>query len=384
MDILLLLKFIKRECTPEEVAAVSQWIEKSAENKIAFQELQILWSAKEIADTMSTQKVEKENVEKIMQTIRKEKQNNTFKKIALSFSLAAAIVLLLLLFRTPAPETNITPIDYQAALSTPNHSEDILITMNNGENISLSDTSVVINYGTKGELIVNNDTLHITPDEKPVLQTIHVPFGKLSKINLADGTVVHLNSGSSFVYPSLFDEKKREVYIEGEAFFEVRKSETQPFIVKTPFKTLEVLGTSFNVSTDKESQAFEAVLVTGKIAVNGEKGKIEIAPSQLYRYTDQTKQESVEVVDVYPYIAWIDRLMILKHDPLEKVLRKLEKVYNVKISISEPSLFSHTLSGDLNLKDSAEETMTVIMQMLIPDYSRQGPAQYDLQENKNK
>lgn len=379
MNIKLLLKFIKRECTPEEVAKVSEWINQTPQNKAAFQELQTLWAAMEITDAISTQTADSDSVKKIMQTIRVQKKNNIYRRIIIPFSIAAAVVLLLLLLRIPSPETNLTPTDYQTALSTSNQSEDILISMNNGETISLSDTSVVINYGENGELIVNDDTLHIAPQEKPVLQTIHVPYGKLSKIYLSDGTTVHLNSGSSFVYPSLFNEKKREVYLEGEAFFEVERNEKKPFVVKTPFKTLEVLGTSFNVSSDEETQSFEAVLVTGKVAVNGQKGKIEITPNQLYRYMAETKQETVQVVDVYPYIAWIDRRMLFKQEPLAKVLRKVEKVYNVKINISDPSLFSHEISGELNLKESTEETMHVIMQMLIPDYSPEGPPQYQLQ-----
>ncbi len=378
MEEKLLLKFIEKKCTREEFIQVSNWINASHKNKVYYQRLQTIWAATEITTAMSHEKVEDKIVADLLKTIHKQKRRQIYKRIVGYTSLAGAVAAIFLLLFYP-DSTPITPvIDYESALSSTHRTEDIQLTLNNGETISLSDTSVVLSYSSQGELVINDDTIQTAIPQEPILNTIHVPYGKLSKIYLSDGTKVHLNSGSSFVYPSTFSGNKREVFLDGEAFFEVEKMSNKKFIVQTPYKSVEVLGTSFNVNADKELQLFETVLISGKVSINGEKKKIDMEPNQLYKFSAYLHQEELKTVDTYKYTAWIEGRMYFEEEPLSNVIRKLEKVYNIEIVLNDKSLLSHHISGDLNLKDSPRETIDVVMQLIIPEYFKRDIDLYQL------
>jgi ferric-dicitrate binding protein FerR (iron transport regulator) len=215
-----------------------------------------------------------------------------------------------------------------------------------------------------------------------VLNTLHIPYGKRSKLILADGTLVFLNAGSTLIYPSEFSGSVREVYLDGEAYFDVRKSKDIKFQVKTAYKTIEVLGTQFNVSVDKESKKFETVLVNGRIALNGNERQIEIEPNQYYVYSESTRTEQIRKVDVADYISWKDGRLRFKEERMESVLRKLEKIYNINVNLKNPKYLTYQVTGNLNLKNTPEETLDVLMSILVPDNHLNRSNMYQLTVNK--
>lgn len=212
------------------------------------------------------------------------------------------------------------------------------------------------------------------------LNTIRVPYGKRSTLILADGSKVYLNSGSSLVYPAVFAKDKREVYLDGEAYFEVSKEARRKFVVQTAYKAVEVLGTKFNVSVDKRQSLFEAVLVTGKIGLESNTGKIELIPNQYYGYDPDSGQDELKTVDTRDYISWIEGRLRFNREPLDKVIHRLEKSYNIKIEILDSKYLKYQISGNLDLKSTPEETMNVLMRILIPGYNSQKQKLYQIKE----
>ena len=97
--------------------------------------------------------------------------------------------------------------------------------------------------------------------------TLIVPYGKRSQLQLADGSKVWLNSGSKLVYPVTFEGKRREVYIEGEAIFDVAHNAKQPFIVLSKDHEIEVLGTLFNVSNYLDDESISTTLKNGSVQI---------------------------------------------------------------------------------------------------------------------
>ena len=101
-------------------------------------------------------------------------------------------------------------------------------------------------------------------EQTPIaLQTITVPAGQRINITLADGTNVWLNARTTIQYPITFNEKERLVKLDGEAYFDVTKDKSKPFIVQTNNYNVEVLGTKFDVDSYSETEIFET---TGKTA----------------------------------------------------------------------------------------------------------------------
>ena len=153
---------------------------------------------------------------------------------------------------------------------------------------------LTLNYQTKSNV-----------KERVLMQTVSSRQGMVSRFTLADGTKVWLNSGSELQFPDHFSGEKREVMLKGEAFFEVTKNEKQPFRVNANELKVEVLGTSFNVvSFDNDNQE-EVVLVTGKVALSFESGKIKTAygtmhSGQLAIYKKEQQKVITEEVDIEP------------------------------------------------------------------------------------
>ncbi|MBO9571593.1 MAG: FecR domain-containing protein, partial [Chitinophagaceae bacterium] len=99
--------------------------------------------------------------------------------------------------------------------------------------------------------------------------TMTTPKGGQYQLTLSDGTKVWLNAASSITYPITFTEKNRTVSITGEAYFEVAKNKTKPFIVKTTTDEITVLGTSFNVNAYADEKAMKTSLIEGSIKIGG-------------------------------------------------------------------------------------------------------------------
>ena len=143
------------------------------------------------------------------------------------------------------------------------------------------------------------------------------------------------------------------------------------------------MGTKFNVSVDKTQNLFETVLVTGKIGLESNAGKIELTPNQYYVYQSDSGRDELRTVDVRDYISWIEGRLRFNREPLVKVIRKLEKSYNIKIEFFNPKYLEYLISGNLDLKNTAEETMDVLMRILIPNYNPQKQKLFLIKDKKS-
>jgi ferric-dicitrate binding protein FerR (iron transport regulator) len=239
-----------------------------------------------------------------------------------------------------------------------------------------------------GYISIRNISLKNQQEARVVMQTISSRQGMVTQFELADGTKVWLNSGSSLQFPCLFTGDLREVKLSGEAFFEVTKNENQPFLVKAKDLNIEVLGTSFNVvSYDDEKQA-EVVLVEGRVSLSSEIDKVNrvfgtLSPGQRAVYQDANQQVLAEEVEVDKYIAWRDGNLIFRDDKMEDVVRRLSRWFNVEIVINDPEIKNYVykatfrnenLTQVLNLlRISAPIDYQVIDNKLLPngEYSKQ-------------
>lgn len=162
---------------------------------------------------------------------------------------------------------------------------------------------------------------------------IKIPYGKRFELKLSDGTNVHLNSGSSLRYPIRFVEKdKRQVFLDGEAYFDVTKDAKHPFIVSSNDLDVRVLGTKFNITSYKKDGKTYAVLVEGSIAASSkleQHDNVILKPG--YRVYFEDKKLKTETADVRKYIAWVSGELMFIDDSFEVIANKLERKYNVEI-----------------------------------------------------
>ena len=182
-------------------------------------------------------------------------------------------------------------------------------------------------------------------------------------MTLSDGTKVWLNSETEMKYPVVFDRGKREVFITGEAFFEVVKDSARPFIVHTPHTHTTVLGTSFNVKAYRDEQSVFTTLVEGSVLVevtgNGDEpvARIMLEPGMQAAWQEGDRAISVQPVNAANVAAWKDGKFIFTEEDLEKVLRVLSRWYGVNFICKDSQMEKYTFNGLINKDEKLESVL---------------------------
>lgn len=211
-----------------------------------------------------------------------------------------------------------------------------------------------------GTLTINADTITIDPNQTTTqLNQVIIPYGERSEITLPDGTHIWLNSGSQLSYPSKFKAGSREVYLSGEAFFDVKANPDQPFYVITRDIRIKVLGTRFNVSAYVEDNTVETVLVKGKVTAGKNKlfaATIDLIPGERLKYDKSNTNLTKDKVDVQLYTSWVDGYLVFKNVPIVEIFKRLRRFYNQDISFEE-GLDKITFSGKLDLRHNLKDVL---------------------------
>ena len=172
------------------------------------------------------------------------------------------------------------------------------------------------------------------------------PRGTKSKVLLADGTAVWLNADSHLWFPTAFAGPRREVYLEGEAFFDVKRNEQMPFIIHMGTNQVRVLGTSFNVKAYRDDEAVETAVVTGRVAfiraatpaAAAEPDTIYVVPDEKVVYSKTSHELRIEQVNSRDYAAWNQRSLIFQSTPLSEVAKTLSRQFNVTVRFADEKL----------------------------------------------
>lgn len=191
--------------------------------------------------------------------------------------------------------------------------------------------------------------------------TIQANAGMRTHLDLPDGTVAYLNSGSTLSYPLPFDKNVRRVSLSGEAYFEVTHNPEQPFVVSVQDDRMRVKvhGTEFNVEAYEQESQIQTTLVSGSIDIevveNGQVAKkVHLNPSDKAIY-DVTKDK----INIFPVnteyeTSWINGRLVFKNMPLPQVLKKLSYFYNVKFDVQDDIINSYYFTGTFQDKQLSQ------------------------------
>lgn len=199
-------------------------------------------------------------------------------------------------------------------------------------------------------------------DNKLVYNKITVPYGKIFELELSDGSRVKLNAGTKLRYPVRFlKNTPRNVYLEGEAFFEVAKDKKNAFTVVTNKMNTRVYGTKFNVSCYKNEHKIATVLVEGSVGVYKANGEGKDHPTLIkpgYRALFKNDAIGVSKVDVSKYTAWTDEKLVFMDDSFDVIVKRLERKYDVKIINQYTELNGKKFTGIFK-KESLEDVLRI-------------------------
>jgi len=223
-----------------------------------------------------------------------------------------------------------------------------------------------------GYLTIRNLSMKKLPQEYVMIQTVTSRQGMVTKFSLADGTKVWLNSGSELQFPIRFTGDMREVKLRGEAFFEVAKNEKQPFRVNAKELDIDVLGTSFNVVSYDDDTQSEVILIEGKVSLSSEKGQVKkeygtIHPGQRAVFNEESWEVYTKEVEVDKYISWRDGNLIFRDDPMEDVIRRLSRWFNVEIVVNDPEIKSYIYTATFR-NENLEQVLKLLKLSAPIDY----------------
>lgn len=195
-------------------------------------------------------------------------------------------------------------------------------------------------------------------------ETTAVPDSK-TKIVLPDSSVVWLNANACLRYPREFTDQTRKVEITGEAFFEIRKDEKKPFIVHTDAVNIKVLGTSFNVKAEINSDIIEITLLKGKIALFSRLNQSDIAdqiltPGQCALFHKPENNLKVSDIRAEKSISWVTGVFVFKENTLEEITNELQRAFHVKIHIEDKTMQKQTFNADFTEKETLDEILSIL------------------------
>lgn len=210
----------------------------------------------------------------------------------------------------------------------------------------------------------------IFPENDSSLNQISYLNKQVSMVRLFDGTIVYLHTGSTLSYPDRFSEKERNVLLDGEGYFQVKSDPDHPFFVQMPDGSkVRVYGTIFNVRAYKDENTIAVFLKEGHVDfINEEAGQsVVLNPGEELTYNSDTHAYTREKKKPEECIGWIDGKLIFNDSPMDEVVRKLSKHYDVNIVVRDKKLNSYRFNAQFR-----NETIYQILNMLklsSPDLS---------------
>lgn len=209
----------------------------------------------------------------------------------------------------------------------------------------------------------------VNESEELIYNTLKVPTGGFYQLELADGTKVWLNSESELRFPVRFTADDRNVYLKGEAYFQVKKNEGKPFTVFLNESNVTVLGTSFNIKAYKDEENIYTTLVEGSVRFSVEKGgePVVLHPGMQSVWNVESGKTEVKKVDVNQFIAWRDGRFVFPSTTLEELMMQLKRWYNIEVEFQAPEVrryeFRGAISRDMelaNVLSLVEKTSNVV------------------------
>lgn len=361
-----ILKYLTNEASANDLDFLSDWI-LAKENELLFEAyVKVYFETMLAMNEPDTDKIKK----KLLQEIKRDKRRTFSLTLQKTFKYAAVGLLFLTL-------GYLYQIDFFSQKNSdvliPNE-EQITVTMGNGIVESLDpnrkgkvkdgDGNVVGNQD-KGKLVYTGSS----SSKYLVYNTLNVPYGKRFDVVLSDGTHVFLNSGTSLRYPVTFKKNMdRTVFLRGEAYFDVTKDDSHPFIVNADEMEVKVLGTKFNVSHYPEDSSINTVLVEGAVELYGNESQsgevIVLKPGFKAELNKNSAQISLEKVNTRVYTAWVQGKLIFRNSSFRQIRQTLERKYNISIRNTNKDLDEQLFDATFDI-----ESIDEILQSFSKSYA---------------
>ena len=359
----IIQKSLKGQLSESEERLLSDWRKVSGENERAFQRM-----ISEDFYTVGMEKLETYDyrvaygrfLQKKYQRRRKRRFLISMARVAaVALPFVMAVVLYVGLNREeeqtlrPSLASNILPGTSKAVLTLANGqmiplgketTDSTIIT--DGTQISASESGITYADGGESEAVVYNK--------------LDIPRGGEFCLTLSDGTRVWLNSETSIQYPVVFGTKERRVFIQGEAYFEVAKDAKKPFTVQFMSSSVTVLGTSFNIRAYPEEKQSQTTLAEGSVRIYSPGSSMLLKPGEQAEVKALSGEMVKKEVDVKTFTSWKNGRFVFEQEPLENIMRTLERWYDIRVIFRDEGAKRISLSGNLKRYGDFSQVMNML------------------------
>ncbi len=359
----IIQKSLKGKLSESEERQLSGWRKVSDENERAFQRM-----ISEDFYTIGMEKLEMYDsrvaygrfLQKKYQQRRKRRfLINMARGAAVALPFVIALVLYVGLNREeeqmvrPSLASNILPGTSKAVLTLANGqmiplgkeaTDSTIIT--DGTQISASGSGVTYASGVESESVVYNK--------------LEIPRGGEFCLTLSDGTRVWLNSETSIQYPVAFGAKERRVFVQGEAYFEVAKDAKKPFTVQFMSSSVTVLGTSFNIRAYPEEKRSQTTLAEGSVRIYSPGSSMLLKPGEQAEVSALSGEMVKQEVEVKNFTSWKDGRFVFEQQPLEDIMRTLERWYDIRVIFKDEGAKRISLSGNMKRYGDFSQVMKML------------------------
>jgi transmembrane sensor len=311
MDEQLLMRFLTRQCSGEDLRKINEWIQEDKANAAWLFEGERIWSLKD------------------------ELKFSDKKEVDFAFN------------------------QFLTSLKSPENSQPDNIADQKVRSLSFG----WVRYAAAIIIVVllSVNIYNLNRDESASFNTIEVPKGQRVALTLSDSTKVWLNSDSRLIYPSKFSKNERAVTLEGEGYFEVVKSAKRPFIVHSSDLVVKVLGTKFNMRVYK-NEGSEVTLNEGRVEVSApdQERKIMLLPQEQVSYSKKGGFEQIKNIDLEMAESWRKGELAFMAEPLAEIVKTLERKFDKEIIVKDQSLERELFTCRVKQDATLEQVLSLL------------------------
>lgn len=348
----------------EKVLAFLEAKENKKIDELSEEEANLLLFAEEVRQKLRNDKAEEQfPLSEGMQEFARRKNRRILRKFVTYAAVLLAFISVGILVMIFNKDTQ--PVEKTASN---NQAKEIKLRLANGKEILIDSQTEHLNE-QGSDIRITNDLINYTGktdentvDNEEFINSLEVPPGRRTKVVLADGTQVWLNSGTSLKYPVVFKGDKREISLEGEAYFDVAHNPAKPFIVHSGDLTVRVLGTAFGVRTFHGE--IKTALIRGSVELKAKHQVQKLSPGQVGQYNTQSTTLSLSDEEARGIVAWKDNMLYFDNVDLDEIAETLGRTYDYEFVFDNPALKKLSFTIDLQRTTDIETVLDYLKMSL--------------------
>ena len=371
----LISAYCKGELTQERAEELKQWLKADPDHREMLIRYRSIYGEARAIGLLEQMDKEKAWSE-ISNAITKPKTRKLQEWLPYAAAVAVvAFVSLLLLYQTRMEVDSFRKYDLAQVAEA--GSRKAVLTLGNGAKVKLHEEqrqSISEVDGTRINKDTSNNITYNLADSsnfRLIYNSMEVPRGGEWSLTLSDGTKVWLNSDSKLRYPVKFKPNRRDVYLVGEAYFEVAHNKDAPFMVHALDSKVKVLGTKFNVSSYSEQEFIVTTLVEGSVEVKNLSSVETLKPGLQSIITRGKDEIEVKQVDTHLYTSWVDGVFEFEDMELEYIMAQLGRWYNVKFFFTEERFKHIRFTGAIKRSKPFDFALEMIVKIADVEFAVQ-------------